>query len=160
MDRLKNRYKKYRVTNKRKSSYKLTYSIYDFYKTYPDKIDKNIFINVCKDMLVGFTDEIIYKRKRIAFPFIGLIRIKRVLSKKGRKRIDPKLSKELNQIVYYTKLHSNSKTFIWKWDKSEMNSRNKSIYEFVPSQKSNDKLGAEIIRCSKDPYSKDYDALS
>lgn len=155
---------KYRVSTKRKELYKLTYTIYDFYDSYPlkDKIDKKLFIEIIKTFFHEVFKKIAVDRKRYSFPYtLGTHRIKK---KKLNSRIKPKLNfsktKELGVKVYYTNKHTNGYYFRWYWDKEYCRFKNKSFYIFDITKKNKGLLSKEIFRCSRDPYIKDYDALT
>lgn len=156
--------KKYRISNKRKELYKLTYSIYDFYDTLEikDQIDKATFILLVKDFFAQYTNKIIVGRKRYKLPLaLGLHRIKK---RKIRGQIKPKIdfnnTKLLGKTVYHLNKHTNGYYFRWFWDKEDCRFKNKAFYNFELTKKNTLLLAKEILKCSKDPYLKDYDALT
>lgn len=153
---------KYRVSNKRKSLYKLTYSFYDFYKSYPDKtISKEKFISIAKDYFTKLSDKIIYDRKIIRFPLnLTTLRIKKVKGKVTRKPIiDYGSSKLYSKWIYYNNSHSRGFYFKFYWERYPYFIKNKEVYDFFPSPILRKKLSAEIFKCNADPLLKDYDAL-
>ena len=156
--------KKYRVSNKRKELYRLTYTIYDFYESYEykDKIDKDTFINLIKDFFTLYFEKIVVDRKRYKLPFgLGVHRIKkRKLKGSIRPKIDFGTTKKLGKTVYHLNKHTNGYYFKWFWDKEGIRIKNKSFYTFELTKKNTTFLAKEILRCSKDPYVKDYDALT
>lgn len=156
--------KKYRVSNKRKELYNLTYTIYDFYHTYPlkDKIDKSTYININKEFFEELFKKIVIERKRFTLPLnLGLHRIKkRKITSKVKPRLDFNKTKLLGVKVYHTNKHTNGYYFRWFWDKERAKFKNKSFYTFELTKKNTLALAKEIIRCAKDPYVRDYDALT
>ncbi len=155
---------KYRVSSKRKELYRLTYTIYDFYDTLPIKehIDKKTFIALIKDFFNQYTNKIIVGRKRYKLPLtLGLHRIKkRKLKGIIRPKIDFNNTRKLGKTVYHLNKHTNGYYFRWYWDKEECKFKNKSFYNFELTKKNTLLLAKEILKCSKDPYLKDYDALT
>jgi len=155
---------KYRVSNKRKELYRLTYTIYDFYDSYllKDKIDKKIFIALMKDFFKESFNKVLIDRKRFTFPYtLGTHRIKkRKLTIKTKPKLDFQKTKRLGVKVYFTNKHTNGYYFRWYWDKEYCRFRNKKFYGFDITKTNKALLGKEIMRCSKDPFIKDYDALT
>jgi hypothetical protein len=156
--------KKYRVSSKRKELYRLTYTIYDFYESFEakDKIDKEVFINLIKDFFTLYFEKIVIERKRYKLPHhLGTHRIKkRKLSSYIHPKIDFNSTKKLGKTVYHLNKHTNGYYFKWYWDKDNIRLKNKSFYIFELTKKNTTSLAKEIIRCAKDPYLKDYDALT
>lgn len=155
---------KYRVSTKRKELYRLTHTIYDFYESYPlkDKIDKKLFISIVKSFFEEAFKKVSIDRKRFSFPYtLGTHRIKkRKLSSRIHHKVDFAKTKELGVTVFYTNKHTNGYYFKWYWDKEYCRFKNKSYYSFEITKKNKGLLSREIMRCSKDPYIKDYDALT
>lgn len=156
--------RKYRVSNKRKELYRLTYTIYDFYETYEykDKIDKKVFIDLIKDFFSLYFEKIVVERKRYKLPYgLGTHRIKkRKLKGCIRPKIDFNATKKLGKTVYHLNKHTNGYYFRWFWDKDGVRLKNKSFYLFELTKKNTTFLAKEILKCAKDPYLKDYDALT
>lgn len=156
--------KKYRVSNKRKELYRLTYTIYDFYESFDekDKIDKKIFISLVKEFFELYFKKIVVDRKRYKLPYnLGVHRIKkRKLKSYIIPKIDFNATKKLGKTVYHLNKHTNGYYFRWFWDKEEARFKNKSFYTFELTKKNTTFLANEIIKCAKDPYLKDYDALT
>lgn len=155
--------KKYRVSSSRKSLYKLTYTIYDFYHGLPikDKISKEVYIKVMKDFFTLLTDKVIVQRKRVKLPYyLDTHRIKKNKLKVGSTpRIDFNKTKLYGKTIYHLNTHSSGFYFRWYWDKSHIKIKNKNFYTFELTKKNTLALAKEIFRCNKDPYTKDYDAL-
>lgn len=156
--------RKYRVSSKRKELYRLTYTIYDFYETFElkDKIDKQTFINLAKDFFSFYFERIVVQRKRYKLPSgLGVHRIKkRKLKASIKPKIDFYTTKKIGKTVYHLNKHTNGYYFRWFWDKEGVRFKNKAFYNFELTKKNTTYLAKEILRCAKDPYLKDYDALT
>lgn len=155
--------KKYRVSNSRKDLYRLTYTIYDFYHTLPDKdiISKELYLKVIKDFFTELTSKVIIERKSLKLPYnLDTHRIKKNKFKNNLyPRIDFNKSKQFGKTIYHLNTHSSGFYFRWYWDKSHLKAKNKSFYKFELTKKNTLFLAKEIFRCNKDPYIKDYNAL-
>lgn len=155
--------KKYRVSNKRKELYRLTYTIYDFYQNFEHNktISKEKYISILKDFFLMLTEKVITDRKKIELPNnLGSHRIKKIKQNKNKPpRIDFNKSKLLGVKVYHLNNHSSGFYFRWYWDKYPYLIKNKKMYKFELTKTNSLLLAKEIFRCNRDPYIKDYDAL-
>jgi|JI9StandDraft_1071089.scaffolds.fasta_scaffold55658_2 hypothetical protein len=155
--------KKYRVSSKRKSLYKLTYTIYDFYQNYDEKnkIPKEKYIAVLKDFFATVAKKVIVDRKQVEFPHaLGTHRIQKVKQNMSKTpRIDFNKSKIYGTRIYHLNNHSSGFYFKWRWNKYPSVVKNKKMYIFELTKKNALLLAKEIFRCNSDPYIKDYDAL-
>ena len=155
--------KKYRVSSKRKSLYRLTYTIYDFYQNFEDKdkISKEKYIAILKDFFSILTKKVIVDRKKVDLPYnLSSHRIKKIKqSMSSTPRIDFNRSKLLGVKVYHLNNHSSGFYFRWFWDRHPYLTKNKIMYKFELCKTNTLLLAKEIFRCNKDPYIKDYDAL-
>lgn len=157
--------KKYNVSSKRKDLYRLTYTLHDYYNNLNENygLSKKQYLDIMMSYFEYITDNIVYDRKYYDLPVKnGRLRIKKCKQNASSpfKRLNEKLTKEHNVNIYYTNLHTNGYYFRWFWDKKKIISHNKCYYSFKPSVDLKNKLSKEIIDCSKNPYKKDYDALS
>lgn len=156
------RNKKYRVSNKRKQLYKLTYTIYDFYHDFPDKeISKDKYIAILKDFYEMLTKKVIVDRKRATLPLnLEVHRIQKLKKPlKSNPRIDFNKSKIYGTRVYHLNYHSSGFYFRWYWERKNSLIKNKKLYKFELTKKNTLLMAKEIFRCNSDPYIKDYDAL-
>jgi hypothetical protein len=155
--------KKYRVSNKRKHLYKLTYTIYDFYQSYnkKDKVSRDQYIAILKDFFSIMVKKIITDRKMIELPYnLSTHRIQKVKHDISRTpRVDFNKTKLLGKTVYHLNSHSSGYYFRWYWYKYPYLIRNKKQYTFELTKKNMLLLAKEILTCNKNPYLKDYDAL-
>lgn len=156
--------KKYRVSNKRKDSYHLTYTIHDYYHMSDKTLDKAKWLSIVVDFFTLYIDFIVKERKVIPLPGKnGIIRPckrKTITHKNHLKSNYAFVRKETDKNNYYFNLHSAGFYFKWIWDKTNIITKNKIFYKFEPSVFIKKELSKEIIKCSKDPYLKDFDALS
>ncbi len=155
---------KYRVSNKRKKLYRLTYSLYDFYETYKEKnkdISREKFLSIALDYFEMIAKKIAIERKIMRFPYnLTTLRIQKVRKTLTRKpRVDFQKTKQLGKIVYYNNMHSRGCYFRWYWERYPYFIKNKTMYEFRPSAVISKMLSNEIFRCNLDPLIKDYEAL-
>lgn len=155
---------KYRISINRKEKYRLTYTIYDFYESFEhkDKIDKKAFIALIKDFFQDFFNKVSIGRKRYKLPHqLGINRIKKNKIKGIIKpKIDFNTTKKIGKTVYHLNKHTNGYYFKWFWDKDGTRFKNRPFYSFELTKKNSQALSKEIFRCSKDPFLKDYDALT
>lgn len=155
--------KKYRVSNKRKDLYHLTYSLHDYYYYTDRSLSKEKWLSIVLDFFKLYIEFILKERKIINLPGRnGLIRPCKRKTKitKNNLKLNYNIKNKTGQTVYHYNLHSSGFYFKWIWDKSNIISKNKSYFKFEPSEYIKKELSKEIIKCSKDPTLKDFDALS
>lgn len=159
--------RKYRVSKKRKELYKYTYTTNDFYYTLPDeiksKIIKSQYVSIMKDYFEDFVNRVILNRERINISkLLGTHRMRKY-KLKGLRRpsIDYAKTKLHDTLILHNNSHTNGFYFSWYWDKRDIKKlKHSAIYGFDLQPKQARKIAKEIFRCAKDPYTKDYDALS
>lgn len=154
--------KKYRVSKARKGLYKYTFSTYDFYHTLPKEVKelvtKEAFIKLTAAYYNRLTDIIIKDRKRIIMPFSNgefRMRKKKV---SDRRFIDYQKTKEYNTLVRHHNLESFSHYFKFYWTPTKYGLL--KLYRFTPNLAVKKKITAEIRKCNRDLYTKDYEALT
>lgn len=151
---------KYRVSAKRKELYRYTITLHDIYEKLNLDIDKKKYLSIMNTFLENLSDSIVKERKYYDLPYkLGRLRIKKIKPRKFNK-LNPALTLQYEKPIYYTNMHSFGNYFRWYWDKTMMIIRNKTYYSLSMIKNHKVKLSDEIFRCSKDPYLKDYDALS
>jgi hypothetical protein len=159
--------KKYRVSKKRKELYKYTFTLNDYYYTLDESIRSTLsrpaYINIMKDYFEDFVNRVIINRERLHISkTLGVHRIKKSKTPGMRPpKIDYNKTKQHNTLIFHNNSHSNGYYFQWFWDKRTIKKlAHSQIYTFDLQPKQAKKIGKEVFRCNKDPYIKDYDALS
>lgn len=121
---------------------------------------------VLEMLLYELSKAIIYDKYTFLLPYGGgAIRIIKVVASKNKKHLDYKYYKQTGEKRYLLNRHTNGFYFMWNWNTSKCKYRNCKLYRMVPVRGNDNIIGTRglakhIIECSKNPYVKDYDALT
>lgn len=137
------------------------YTIPDMYKEYKEEyqndkvynIEYKVFVNIVEEFYKRMMNEILLNGATFRMPYrLGLLRVlKRKMNFKNNLAIDWNTTNKTGKKIYHINDHTGGFKFFFRWDKTGVIFKHKSLYRLVMTR-SHKRMLAKLIKGGQDYY--------